>query len=73
MAKNNPLGSSLKRSREERGLTQEKLAELANLSTRSVRRLESTGEGTIHSLQCYLGALGLSLPGLLLQRTESLD
>ena len=56
------IGSVIKATRKEYGLTQQQLADLAGVSDRTVRTLEQGGLGpTLRSLLAVTGTLGLKV------------
>jgi transcriptional regulator with XRE-family HTH domain len=62
----------LRQCREQRGWTQNHLAEVADLSLRTVQRIEATGVASNESAMALASALDLKLSDLMLQRDAQL-
>ncbi|WP_448547620.1 helix-turn-helix transcriptional regulator [Thalassotalea fusca] len=64
--------NELKRLRETRAWTQSQLAEIADLSLRTVQRIEKTGLASPESMQAICAAFGISVEQLLVSETDDI-
>jgi len=67
MSRENKIGKNIRRLRKSRGLSQDRLSKLADVSYNSIIKLETSGikNPTIETLQKIAKALGVSVDDLL--------
>ena len=65
------INNQIKKLRIEKGLSQEQLAEKANISVRTVQRLEAGNDGSIATLNLIANALGVKVSELFNEEISS--